>query len=279
MDPCHHLFPVLMTCTRRMWRVAHVIVVASLLIGAGNALACPAGQYSWMGTCMPEIGGAVGASFEHLKKEIPAQLVGNPLEGWLIASRNTSINGAQPIPPGIRQALSGYISDEIMNIARFRVGDMGAINAAHVIQQWNGHVGAVTLIDVIVFRDASDAYNNPALWAHELTHVKQFKEWGAHSFAISYARNSDEIENPAYAVEGAYPQWAATRGWIGQQQAQWATAPSIGLPSGYGMAACGCYGWTTGLASEPRCQSSAVRATPCAGFCPGGGVPYAWVCQ
>jgi hypothetical protein len=36
--------------------LAGVLTVASV----SRSAACPAGQYSWMGTCMPEIGGTVG---------------------------------------------------------------------------------------------------------------------------------------------------------------------------------------------------------------------------
>jgi Domain of unknown function (DUF4157) len=266
---------------KRGWRrVAHTVLLGSLSIITTNVLACPQGQYESLGMCWPEIGGAVGQGFEHLKKEIPAQLGGNPLEVWIVGSRNTSINGAQPIPPQIRQALTGYIEDSVMNIARFRIGDEGVLNLAGLTERY-GDASAVTLIDVIVFRNANDAYNNASLWAHELTHVKQFRDWGVHNFAISYTRNYSDIENPAYAVGNGYAQWRASRGVAGPiagLQQPWPPQPQ-GLPSGYGMLVCGCYGPTTGVAPESRCQSRAVRANMCGGFCPGGGSPYAWVCQ
>lgn len=125
-------------------KTAHLrpmILLAFLLLSSSRALACPEGQYQGLfGWCYPEIGGAVGDSFEHLKREIPAQLGGNPLEGWVIASRNTSINGAQPIPPQIRQALTGYIDDDVMNIARFRIGDSGVLNLAGLTIQYGDGV-------------------------------------------------------------------------------------------------------------------------------------------
>ena len=253
-----------------------------LCLSSTAALACPPGQYQGLfGWCYPEIGGAVGDSFEHLKREIPAQVGGNPLEGWVIASRNTSINGAQPIPFQIRQLLTGYIEDNVMNIASFKIGDPGVLNLAGLTLQY-GDVSAITLIDVIVFRYANDAYNNPALWAHELTHVKQYRDWGVHSFAISYVRNSWDVETPAYAVGNSFNQWRANNqspfvqpsSPFVQQSATYA-----GLPSGTVRQGCACAGPTTGYNPDPLCQSGGVQIAICPGFCPGGGSPYLWVCQ
>jgi hypothetical protein len=84
------------------------VVLLAISFAVEAAIACPDGQYSWMGMCLPEIGGDVGRGFEHLKKEIPGQLGGVPLEPWIIQSHNNAINGAMPIPPQIRQALTGY---------------------------------------------------------------------------------------------------------------------------------------------------------------------------
>jgi Domain of unknown function (DUF4157) len=262
------------------------LVVAIILGAVTYASACPDGQYEGLfGMCMPEIGGAVGQSFEHLKREIPAQILGNPLEPWIIGSRNTSINGAQPIPSQIRQALTGYSDAGAMNVARFKVGDPGVLNLAGLSIRY-GDVSAVTLIDVIVFRDTNDAYNNPALWAHELMHVKQFSDWGVHNFAISYMRNVNDVEGPAYSVGNGYAQWRFAHPIVGPFASLPFPAPPVGppplqqgFPSGFGMQVCGCWGPTSGYAVEPRCQSGGVRINMCPGICPGGAWPYAWVCQ
>ncbi|HYD80625.1 MAG TPA: hypothetical protein VEC06_12520 [Paucimonas sp.] len=59
--------------------------------------------------------------------------------------------------------------------------------------------------------------------------------------------------------------------------------PSVhptGFPSGYGMQVCGCWGYDPApVAPEPLCASGAVRLNPCSGYCPGGGIQYAYVCQ
>jgi hypothetical protein len=62
-------------------------------------------------------------------------------------------------------------------------------------------VNAVTLIDTIIFRHASDAEDNVALWAHELKHVQQYQQLGVNEFARRYTRNYEELEGPAYKIE------------------------------------------------------------------------------
>ncbi|MFV0297678.1 MAG: DUF4157 domain-containing protein [Hyphomicrobiaceae bacterium] len=63
---------------------------------------------------------------------------------------------------------------------------------------------AVTLIDVIVFKNANDANFNPVLWAHELKHVQQFASWGARDFAIRYLRSWNSVENEAYKAQNVF---------------------------------------------------------------------------
>lgn len=266
-------------------RIGWVITLGVLLFSLAFVTrvdACPPNQYEscFLGACvcLPEIGGTVGDTFEHIKKETEGQTAGRALEQWLIASRNTSVGTSQPIPLQIRGALTGYVEDRAMNNARFKVGDNGALNLAGLTLAYGDAFGnsvmAVTLIDVIVFRNEADAYNNPSLWAHELTHVKQFMDWGTNNFAISYVRDVGSVEDSAYAVGNGYPAWAATR-----FTTQSPPFPVLGLPPGYGMQVCRCVGPYPQPAPEPRCQSGAVRPNICQGVCPGGVPPYAYVCQ
>jgi hypothetical protein len=98
-----------------------------LIIATSVAYACPPNQYEscFLGACvcLPEIGGTVGDTFEHIKKESEGQVGGRVLEQWIVGSRNTSIGTSQPIPAQIRAALTGYIDEQAMNTARFKVGD------------------------------------------------------------------------------------------------------------------------------------------------------------
>jgi Domain of unknown function (DUF4157) len=153
-------------------------------------------------------GGVVGGLpiVGHLLNEADAQAAGAGLEQWIIASRNSAITTALPIPDGIRQRLTGYASEDSMNRVRYVIDNSGWINVAHVIEQ-AGIATAVTLIDVVVFRGPSEA-SDPSLWAHELLHVDQYAAWGSHNFAISYVRDYGAIEDPAYAKGNGYWGWA-----------------------------------------------------------------------
>lgn len=143
--------------------------------------------------------------------ELQASALSGPaLEQAIISSHNTAINGAMPIPPQIRQQLTGYASEDSMNRVRYKIGDNGFANLAHLLEQ-GGVASAVTLIDVIVFRGPSEAAD-PSIWAHELTHVDQYRDWGVHSFAVQYARNLRGVENPAYAKGDGYWAWAQQNG-------------------------------------------------------------------
>lgn len=159
----------------------------------------------------------MGRDVDRMRLEFQSSVFSGPaLEQWLIASRNSSMNGAMPIPPGIRQALQGWYDDGLMNMVRFKVGDGGELNLANNSMRF-GDATAVTLIDVIVFRGPNEA-NNPALWAHEMKHVQQFRDWGVHSFAVQYMRSWNSVEDPAYAVEREYASRPGPR-WQFSQQA------------------------------------------------------------
>src|ERR1700735_3749442 len=122
----------------------------------------------------------------HALNEAQAQAEGAALEQWIIASHNTAISGSMPIPNQMRQALTGYASEDSMNRVRYKIGDNGFLNLANNLER-GGFAAAVTLIDVVVFRGPTEA-NDPAMWAHELTHVDQYTQ-GVHDFAIRYARD------------------------------------------------------------------------------------------
>jgi hypothetical protein len=189
---------------------------AGIIVEVSRSQACPAGQYERCVlsacVCLPEIGGSVGQGFEHLKKEIPGQLGGLPLEQWINASYNTARNGAMPIPQHMRQALTGYASEDSMNRVIYKIGDNGVLNLANDLER-GGFAAAVTLINLVVFRGPGEA-SNPSIWAHELTHVDQYAGWGVHSFAIQYARDYNSVEGPAYAKGNGYWAWAQQQGFV-----------------------------------------------------------------
>ncbi len=167
--------------------------------------------------------GQVPQGIANALNELQASVLTGPtLERAIIESRNTAISGAMPIPPDVRRDLTGYASADSMNRVRYKIGDNGFANLSHLLEQ-GGVASAVTLIDVIVFRGPTEAADR-STWAHELTHVDQYRDWGVHSFAVQYARNWHGVEDPAYAKGDGYWAWA-------QQQGIGPTAQS--LPNSY----------------------------------------------
>ena len=129
------------------------------------------------------------------------QLAAPALALWLTQARAEAANaGIQPIPPHIREQLLRWYDPSVLDTARYKVSDNGQFSAATAMLQ-NPDIGAVTLIDVILFRDAESAEENVMLWAHELKHVQQYQEWGVEGFARRYTQDFNAVEAPAYAIQ------------------------------------------------------------------------------
>ncbi|MFJ4374066.1 DUF4157 domain-containing protein [Pseudomonas japonica] len=130
-----------------------------------------------------------------------ARMASSGLANWLKLSRDSAVNtGVAPIPLDIRVQLEPWYDFQVLDAARYQVGNAQQLDAASAFLQ-NPDVAAVTLIDVIVFRNAEDARDNVALWAHELKHVQQYQQWGVEDFAARYTRNYEAVEAPAYAIQ------------------------------------------------------------------------------
>ncbi|WP_095155035.1 DUF4157 domain-containing protein [Pseudomonas sp. Irchel 3E13] len=129
------------------------------------------------------------------------RMASSGLANWLALSRDSAVaSGVEPIPLHIRAQLERWYDFQVLDAARYQVGNTQQLDAASAFLQ-NPDVNAVTLVDVIVFRTAEDARDNVALWAHELKHVQQYQQWGVEGFAARYTRNFDAVEAPAYAIQ------------------------------------------------------------------------------
>ena len=131
------------------------------------------------------------------------------LQELIASSRDDALrHGVRPIPPAIRQNLAGFISDSVLDAARYRVkggGDLTLqVNAIRY-----GEAQAIALDYVIVFKFENDALYNPGLWVHELTHVDQYQRWGIRDFSIRYLRDHGGVEREAYEAETRYLAWVA----------------------------------------------------------------------
>jgi hypothetical protein len=152
----------------------------------------------------------VGRQIDQLRLNAQAEAAAPALEAAIVNSRNSAIGSSSPIPPDIRQQIQGFYQDDILNLVRYKIGDAGAFNVAALTLRYADSVDAITLVDLIVFRDANSA-SDPALWAHELKHVEQYRDWGTHSFAVQYIRSWNGVENPAYEAQRNFPLWNQQR--------------------------------------------------------------------
>jgi len=174
--------------------VALFVLCLTLAVPA-QANTCPAGekQVCLDGCiCLPDLG------------QMPDgidQIAAPALALWLTQARAEAANGSvQPIPPHIREQLLRWYDPSVLDAARYTVSDNGQLSSATAMLQ-NPDVGAVTLIDIILFRDAQTAEQDVALWAHELKHVQQYQEWGVEGFAQRYTQDFNAVEAPAYAIQ------------------------------------------------------------------------------
>lgn len=223
-----------------------------------------------------------GRKIDKARLEAMVQAGAPAFQQWLIQSRNDSSRGSMPIPDNVAQQLRGFYSDNVLRSVRFKVDDPGVFNLSNLSIQYGG-ASAVTLIDVIVFKFSSDAYNNLELWAHELQHVKQFRDWGVRKFAIRYLRSWNSVENAAYKKQDKFVSWSRRQL---SQRFQFSRSQTIvnraGFPSGTPMQSCGCWGPPLSPeAIEPRCASGRVQVTVCRGqgMCAPGHPVYGYTCR
>jgi hypothetical protein len=132
-------------------------------------------------------------------------VVSRTLGAALQQSRDDARVDSRPIPPNIRRALSPFYDDKLMETVRYKVGDTSATGLAGFAIR-NGNAAAVTLIDTVVFKEERFA-NDVELWAHEMHHVEQYKEWGLGGFATRYAFNWGQVESAAEQHASDFMTW------------------------------------------------------------------------
>jgi Domain of unknown function (DUF4157) len=126
-----------------------------------------------------------------------AALLGPPLADAIQNERDRTYPHAQPIPQAIRTQLAPFFPRSVLQSVRYSTDwDPTAVGTLPQLLLGNGAVRAVTLGDVILFRDVYLA-EDPLLWAHELTHVEQYRRLGVETFATEYLQQAEILENEA----------------------------------------------------------------------------------
>ena len=117
------------------------------------------------------------------------------LAGLIEQSRDDAIaRGVGEIPAPIRAAFDGFVPAQVLAQVRWRVdGETGL--AGRLLFQ-SGAARALTLDNVILFASAEEAAN-VKLWAHELYHVMQYRQWGIDGFAERFVDDHRTLEHDA----------------------------------------------------------------------------------
>ncbi|WP_158258517.1 eCIS core domain-containing protein [Rhodopila globiformis] len=120
-------------------------------------------------------------------------------------------DGVRPMPAGVYRALLGYFPPALLQRVRFAVGGTRRLSLPMLAFSY-GDAKAITLGDVILFKNEQLAETNLKLWAHELTHVMQYQRWGIAGFAERYVRDSGGVEREAIDNAARFAAWLPRRG-------------------------------------------------------------------
>lgn len=104
--------------------------------------------------------------------------------------------GARPIPASVYQGLLPFFAPGFLQSVHYNTFDRARITLDSAVLLFNNDIVAITLNDVVVFRNEDDA-QNVVTWAHELTHVQQYRYMGIDTFANVYSTNAWILENQA----------------------------------------------------------------------------------
>ncbi|WP_217477229.1 DUF4157 domain-containing protein [Stutzerimonas stutzeri] len=175
------------------------MLVALPLVASAQSI-CPAGEEPiCLGSCVCMPAPSVQPSESLYQRMLGLASAG--LETWIRQSRDQlALQPSLPVPLHIRSQLEPYYDLAVLETARYRVGDDNVLTAANTLLR-NPDIAAITLVDIIVFRNEADARDNVALWAHELKHVEQYLRWGVGEFARRYTEDYHSVEQPGYAME------------------------------------------------------------------------------
>jgi hypothetical protein len=123
------------------------------------------------------------------------------------ARREAIAGGVKPLPPSIRSHLLGYFPASLLDRCRYAAGGTRRFSLPGLAFRY-GDTTAMTLGEVVLFKDEAAARSNLKTWAHELTHVMQYQRWGLDGFASRYVRDSQTLEQEARDNAGRFMSWS-----------------------------------------------------------------------
>jgi hypothetical protein len=147
--------------------------------------------------------------FVTAQTQYSANVISETFAAALQRSRDAVREGSKPIPEAVIKGLTPFYPESLLREVRYNIGDTSQTGLAGFAIR-NGNAAAVTLIDTIVFKDESFV-NSLALWAHEMHHIQQYRDWGLSGFAARYAFGWTEVENEASERAKSFVTWYRER--------------------------------------------------------------------
>ena len=157
---------------------------------------------------------AAQAGAATLQGQDPLLAVAMPLAAAIRDARSKYAPQAKSFPAEVITLLGQVIPRDILERARYTVGDVKIALPSAIIGT-NAFLGAVTgnrekfstqiavaLDDIIVFpRQLNFEDIDDLKWvAHEVFHVRQYRDWGIDQFAFNYLKNRNAVEDQAEAA-------------------------------------------------------------------------------
>jgi hypothetical protein len=173
---------------RRVRRMTLAVLLACLAAGPARAHGDIA-----------RVGQTLGQNFGGLAAQLLAQFITESRQQVVAA-------GTRPVPQQIVQGLSGYFPPELLREVRYRSGGNTEMSLPGLAFQY-GDAAAITMVDIVVFQSEADAQSDLKLWAHELTHVMQYRRWGVDGFAARYVADGNAVEREAYGNADRFVAW------------------------------------------------------------------------
>ena len=124
--------------------------------------------------------------------QYPGNLFYAPVATGIVSSRNAIVARGRPIPEPVIVKLRPWYAEDLMRSVRWTSDYGGFLHSLQAAQMtFNPNTNAIALMNGVVFRNDGLA-QDPVLWAHELFHVQQYRDWGVFNFARKWVENSSE---------------------------------------------------------------------------------------
>jgi hypothetical protein len=123
-----------------------------------------------------------------LAKALPEgqKVVASSLADAINTAHERAKPDARPMPSELATDLKPFFATTPWIFERVRWVMLDEVGGLTDLVMLNPDVNAITLKDIIVFRDKAQAEADRVLWAHELVHVLQYETLGVDGFAKEY---------------------------------------------------------------------------------------------